>query len=888
MKYIYILIIGSTLMLCTTMSFSQDFSLSKSDTSFYQVVEKAENYIAKMKKNPDKEANSILNEKHYYRWKYFWETRVDRNGGFKTYANQMQKLAKQNSSNSQFKSASSTSSVQWTPLGPTSKPTQVGAYKDNNGVCQVASVWSDGTDIYAGLNGGGLWKRDSSSWTNLTDDIMAFSVNDIAIDNTGKIYIATGFVGQGSSMMTGDLFGYGVMYSIDDGVTWETDKMSPGPDEDFFIMKVIIHPSQQNVVWALSRKHVYKSIDGGDNWNTTITPSLTNNQFFRDLVFKESNPDIMFLCTDGWDHSVNKVSSGCIYKSTDAGDLWDSSTNLADNLLYASDYPHWLEFATTPDNPSALYIVYRDTILQRTTLEKSKNDGADWVTLVDHGYAGSREHMMYELEISPTDSTDIYVGGVYQYRYDSSPLPKFTEIGSTLHSDLRDFHIVSSGGTTRIYQGNDGGIYSSADRGDTWTDLTNGLQGALFYGIAISETSPNTYLGGVGDCGTHFNNGTSWYHMSIDGDGGTCLINHTNNDNMIAMLNGSPRYTIDGGDNWGITGEDIQGYNKPLIQHPTLNKIYVASIWAWRFTIRYSTDYGANWTSLMPGWQTGSIYAMDISESNPSTMYISRLFNNPSTTTVQKTTNEGSSWIDITSNIGSIVNEAHVTNIEVHPTDPDNVWISFGGVSDGNKVFHTIDGGLTWSNISYNLENVPVMDILYDYANHQIYIATDIGPYYMDYDGTSWSKMGEFPQTITTNLALSKTTGKLFASTWGRGLWETEIPGHCFDGSTTSIWAHTTYSEDIELCENLKIYAGSLTVEATLIMPFDATITVTSGTTLTVDGGAILNANIIVESGGTLALENGGIIELIEDDELNANSGALLQIDQGVVRTSLE
>ena len=71
-------------------------------------------------------------------------------------------------------------------------------------------------------------------------------------------------------------------------------------------------------------------------------------------------------------------------------------------------------------------------------------------------------------------------------------------------------------------------------------------------------------------------------------------------------------------------------------------------------------------------------------------------------------------------------------------------------------------------------------------------------------------------------------------------------------------------------------------------MPFDATITVTSGTTLTVDGGAILNANIIVESGGTLALENGGIIELIEDDELNANSGALLQIDQGVVRTSLE
>ncbi|RLD89885.1 MAG: hypothetical protein DRJ29_16205, partial [Bacteroidetes bacterium] len=137
-------------------------------------------------------------------------------------------------------------------------------------------------------------------------------------------------------------------------------------------------------------------------------------------------------------------------------------------------------------------------------------------------------------------------------------------------------------------------------------------------------------------------------------------------------------------------------------------------------------------------------------------------------------------------------------------------------------------------------------------------------------------------------LALSETTGKLFAATWGRGLWETEIPGHCFNGSNKNIWVNTTYTENKELCQNLVLYAGTLTVEATLTMPFDATITVRSGTTLTVDGGTILNADIIVESGGTLILDNGGIIELIEDDDLNANSGAQVQIDQGEVRLSTE
>ena len=167
---------------------------------------------------------------------------------------------------------------------------------------------------------------------------MCFSVNDIAIDNSGKIYIATGFKGQNGSMMTGDIFGLGVFYSTDDGITWETDKMSTVPDEDLYMEKILINPNNQNIVYALSRSTVYKSTDGGDNWTDTNAPPLANNQLYRDLVFNQSDPNELFLCSNGTDGG--QPVSGVIYKSDYGGGSWLNSTDLAGNLTHGSDTLH--------------------------------------------------------------------------------------------------------------------------------------------------------------------------------------------------------------------------------------------------------------------------------------------------------------------------------------------------------------------------------------------------------------------------------------------------------------------------------------------------------------------------------------------------------------------
>ena len=146
-----------------------------------------------------------------------------------------------------------------------------------------------------------------------------------------------------------------------------------------------------------------------------------------------------------------------------------------------------------------------------------------------------------------------------------------------------------------------------------------------------------------------------------------------------------------------------------------------------------------------------------------------------------------------------------------------------------------------------------------------------------------WTRMGNIPHAIVTGIELNHRSGKLYASTWGRGIWVTDIEGHCFDGSTQIITTSTTWTTDKELCENLTIQSSNLQIQCELIMPFEATITVQNGATLTIDGGSIQNANIVVESGGFLEILNDGFIKLNNSDELDIETGAEFDMDFGNV-----
>jgi photosystem II stability/assembly factor-like uncharacterized protein len=901
-------------------SFGQSNTFS-SGKNFYEIVE--EHY---KKKDLDQDSLNFSSHHEYedvfQRWEWFWSSRVNAKGEFSDYGKNLLELSrkksvkndlierKKNLHNQSLGQESiqllnlnaSLAAQEWTAIGPTSFPIlRPCGYSSNNGLCQVTSIWANSTNLYVGLQGGGLWKKNGTSWENKTDHTLAFSVIDIEIDNNGKIYLATGFDGQGGSVKENDVYGMGVIYSTDDGATWVTDRMTNLPDEDLYIEKILIHPVNQSIVYALARTKLFKSVNGGYTWTDTQIPAPTYEDWFVNMVFKESDPNTIFVCSSGRKLENFAAVKGSIFKTNNGGFSW-STINYADNLKYNSltEKPQWMDIATTPDDPNAIYVVYQDVLSNNSTLEKSDDEGLTWTTLVDRFSSGSyhddfntASYMMHNMAISPSNADNIFIGSVNQVKY--NPLNSdFDTIASYLHMDLRDYFFVNNGGNMTIYQGNDAGIYSSTDNGATWTDLTDGIQGSLFYNIAISEQNPDLVLGGLGDCGTVFYDGTNYYHECIGGDGGTSIINEFNTLNRLAMGNSLYFRTSNGGASWPYSLQRTRGYAKPIIQHPTQDKIFIAvttDTKNWWHRVRYSTDEGVTWSDYSPKWGNDRIWAMAISKSDPDYFYVAkqRIEDDPAggyihTSTVVRTTDDGTTWNDISSNLGSITLEAKISDIELNPDDENELWISFTGVSDGEKVYHTNNGGTTWSNISHNLDNLPVNKIEYDEENKTLFIANDLGIYFKSINDNMWSRMGAFPYAITTGLELNHTSGRLLASTWGRGLWETTIPGHCFEDDWLQISTTETWSTDEELCDNIiVVYGGELNIEAEIIMPFKSEIIVDYNGHLIIDSGVLKNANIDVRQGGHLTIRNGGSIELCESDNLEIAEGAYYDCSEGEI-----
>ncbi len=186
---------------------------------------------------PDSETET---EDVFGRWAWFWSSRIDKNGGFTEYAKQLRTSTINGRTTQRLLTLPS---AHWAVLGPTSVPLpNVGG--NNTGLCQVRSIWANATDLYVGLNGGGLWKRNGTSWANLTDDYYAFSINDIEVNDSGTIYCATGWQGQGGSRKENDEFGMGIIYSPDGGSTWKYPMLDDPniPDEDLFMQKILINP----------------------------------------------------------------------------------------------------------------------------------------------------------------------------------------------------------------------------------------------------------------------------------------------------------------------------------------------------------------------------------------------------------------------------------------------------------------------------------------------------------------------------------------------------------------------------------------------------------------------------------------------------------------------
>ncbi len=249
------------------------------------------------------------------------------------------------------------------------------------------------------------------------------------------------------------------------------------PDNVGRVDCIAISPTDSNTIWAgCPTGGLWKSTDGGLNWNTT-TDTLASLGI-SDIICDPKNPNIMYLATGNRDDANGGGSTFSIgvLKSIDTGHTWLSTglnwslSNSAsvikrlvidptnDSILYAAvvtdvysyvykttdagttwntilappSYNPRVDMALQPSNPSTVYVTYLDQDSGCVYVYTSINNGN---TFTAHKLIASGSAFNARMSVTPANNEYVYVLVANQQDFNSLYLSKDGGNTFTLQAD---------------------------------------------------------------------------------------------------------------------------------------------------------------------------------------------------------------------------------------------------------------------------------------------------------------------------------------------------------------------------------------------------------------------------------------------------------------------
>jgi len=238
---------------------------------------------------------------------------------------------------------------------------------------------TDPTHFYVAYASGGLWetKNEGITFQPMFDDQAVMSIGDIAVDwKNNIIYVGTGENNSSRSSYSG----MGIFKSRDNGVTW----ISLGLADTQHIGRIIIHPSNPNIIWVAALGHlyspnsergIYKSNDAGRTWIKTLF--VDDGTGAIDLVIDPKNPNNLYASLwtrdrKAWNFDGSGEGSG-IYKSSDGGQHWDLISG-ADSGFPDSKGTGRIGLDIFPDNPNIVFAIL-DNQDRKATSDEDEQEG---------------------------------------------------------------------------------------------------------------------------------------------------------------------------------------------------------------------------------------------------------------------------------------------------------------------------------------------------------------------------------------------------------------------------------------------------------------------------------------------------------------------------------
>lgn len=705
--------------------------------------------------------------KQFRRWEWFWETRLTDEGRIPS--PMMYRDAREQHLLLLDKAADDVQSKpQWKEVGPVA-PTNISSVWNGIGRLNAIAFSSQNSSVvWVGSAAGGLWKSTNGGgkwvYVPITGMPMA-GISDIAIDpnNDQVMYVATGdanYVVPGQVTQY-PMFSHGVVKTTDGGQTWNQTALSYQLSSNGIVARLWLDPTDNNTVLATSYGAMLKTTDGGATWRSTLSPG-----YFRDVVGRPSNPNVVYAATHAF------TGSAGVFRSTDKGDTWVSVLTLPGISR--------VRLAVTPANPDLLLVlaVNRNT-MGLGGVYRSTDGGSTFGNITPGinllgwqtggGDPGGQGDYDLALTISPTNPSLYFVGGVNVWSSSNGGANwKLSAhwTGSQASYVHADHHFLAfQPNTGHLFSVHDGGVARSTNNGSAWADVSEGLKIQQFYSFDVSPTVPTTYLGGSQDNGTTMQT-SSWSRHVLDGDGMACLFDPTNaNVAYASQPYGTFYRTVNGPQNggWQVISQrgqhdGISAWVTPIaIDAQNPNTIYIGYGNLYR-----STNRGTSWAAISSVQTNSPIRVVAVSPVNSGRIafaYLNQIYHS---------TNGGSNWSQITG-----IPSQPVTDIKFHPTRDNEIYITFGGFSNGSKVFRYSQGQLV--NITGStLPNVPTQCVeIQTGVFDRIFIGTDLGVYYRDEGMQDFLPYGSGgPETPVTRMKYVAADGMLKVSTYGRGVWE--------------------------------------------------------------------------------------------------------------------
>jgi len=566
-------------------------------------------------------------------------------------------------------------------------PRNIGPAGTSGRVTAIEVAPNNAQTIYAGTASGGLWKsvNNGITWEPIFDDQKAMSVGALAIDpnNPDVIWVGTGEGNPRNSQSSG----YGIYKSIDGGRNWQL----MGLEKTRNIHRIIIDPQNSKRIYAgvqgsawgdSEHRGLYRSDDGGKSWSKVLYSNERTG--IADMVIDPVNPKKLIVAMwefRRWPWFFKSGGEGsALYVTYDGGDNFEKITD-KDGL--PSGELGRIGLAIAPSKPERVYALVE---AKENALYRSDDGGHSWEKMATRNQ-GNRPFYYSDLFVDPKNENRVY--SIWTLVSKSEDGGKSFDIiagyPGAVHPDHHSWWI-NPNNPDHFIIGNDGGMVITYDQGDNWRFVEN-LPVSQFYHIAVDNELPYNVYGGMQDNGSWVAPAYVWRNGDILNSYWELLSFGDGFDVVPDPQDSRFGYSMSQGGYVGRYDQLDRSFNLIKPVHPegkvlrfnwnagiALDPIDQKTLYIGSQYLHKSTDNGLSWDIISP----------DLTTNDPEK---------------QKQSETGGLTLDAT---GA---ENHTSIISIAPSSIKQgvIWV---GTDDGN-VQISKDGGKNWTNVTKKIRGVP-------------------------------------------------------------------------------------------------------------------------------------------------------------------------------------